>query len=298
MRNMFKDSALQHLFDGQGYIVVPSLLKGETIKKLTDIYNEAYPGDLDPGLHCTLYYDSHAQKKWVNDQVNKILIPIVNNWLEDYTPILVDYPVKGHLTEGDVAMHQDWAFVDEKKHTSLNVWIPLVDVNDENGAYFVLGGSNKIAQTVHGSHIPLPCDVVKYKVQYQNMQYLPMNAGDAIIYDHRLMHRTPPNNSDKKRIALSLNLIPAEAKAIHYYKHADSGKIELLEIEHDFFTKYTYNPAIQNNKIPEGVKSLGFIDDYKYVCFNESQVMPLYRNKSFLQKLKVGMNSFQGKKQS
>jgi hypothetical protein len=291
MRTIFKDSSLQELFDEQGYVVVSSLLKDQTVRELIEIYNEAYPGNLDPGFHCTLYYDSYDQKKMVNDEVNRVLTPIVSNWLENYRPIVVDYPVKGAHTEGDVAMHQDWSFVDEKKHISLNIWIPLIDVTKENGAYFVLKGSNKIAHTIRGSHIPLPCNVVKYKVEYNNMDYLPMKAGDAIIYDHRLMHRTPPNNSSENRIALSLNLIPEEAKPIHYYKHADTERVELLEIEHDFFTKYTYNPAIQTNKLPEGVKSLGFVEDYEYVCFSESQVLPLYRNKSIFQKLKVGINT-------
>lgn len=291
MRDIFKDSSLQDQFNVQGYAVISSFIDQSIVKELIDIYITAYPENMDSGFHCTLYLESDEQKKMVSKEVMRVLDPIARKWLINYKPLVADYPVKGANTKGDVAMHQDWSFVDEKKHISINIWIPLVDVTKENGSYFVLKGSNKIAHTIRGSHIPLPCNVVKYKVEYKNMDYLPMKAGDAIIYDHRLMHRTPPNNSSEKRIALSLNLIPTEAKAIHYYKHADTGRVELLEIDQDFFTKYTYNPTIQTNQLPEGVKSLGFVEDYEYVCFSENQVMPLYRNKSLFQRLKVGINS-------
>lgn len=294
MRTIFKKHSLQELFKKQGYVVISSFLKQGIVEELTNIYNKANPKNLDPGFYCTLYNESDEQKKKVSDKVKRVLKSITSDWLIDYNSLVVDYPTKGALTEGDVAMHQDWVFVDEKKYTSLNIWVPLVDVNRKNGAYYVLKGSNNIEHTIRGSHMPLPCNEVKYKVQYENMTYLPMKAGDAIIYDHRLMHRTPPNTTDKDRIALSLNLIPAEAKPIHYYMHADSGKVELFEIEYDFFTKYKYNPIIRTNKLPDGVKSLGFVEDYKYVCFTEKQVMPLCSNKTLLQKLKVGLNSFKG----
>jgi hypothetical protein len=124
-----------------------------------------------------------------------------------------------------------------------------------------------------------------------------MKAGDAIIYDHRLMHRTPPNNSDEKRIAVSLNIIPEEAKAIHYYQHENDNRVELLEIEPDFFVKYTYNPMVKNNKLPEETKSIGLVQDYKPVYFTERQVMKLYNNKNLFQKIRVNINSWNSSKQ-
>ena len=291
MRTIFKKKSLQDLFDKQGYVIVPSFLKESIVAELTNLHHKTFPENVETAFHCTLYNESDSQKKTVNDEVKRVVQPIADECILNYKALVADFPIKGPQTDGDVAMHQDWTFVNEKKHTSLNIWIPLVDVDDKNGAYFVLKGSHRLKYTIRGSHIDLPCRDVKYKVNYDNMCYLPMKAGDAIIYDHRLMHRTPPNTTDKNRIALSFNLIPSEAKPIHYYKHADSGKIELLEIDFNFFTKYTYNPNIKSNSLPEGTKSLGFVEDYQYVCFTENQVLPLCENKTFIQKVRVGISS-------
>jgi ectoine hydroxylase-related dioxygenase (phytanoyl-CoA dioxygenase family) len=41
--------------------------------------------------------------------------------------------VKSKGENGSLHPHQDWNIVDEREFNSYNIWLPLVDVNAENG---------------------------------------------------------------------------------------------------------------------------------------------------------------------
>jgi hypothetical protein len=84
---------------------------------------------------------------------------------------------------------------------------------------------------------------------------VPLQAGQAIIYDHSLVHATPPNLSGRTRVAANLVVVPQEAQLVHCFLD-DSGPVprcEVFAVSEEFF--------IHNDigKRPEGVPSLGFI---------------------------------------
>ena len=56
----------------------------------------------------------------------------VDEYLNDYTPIIANY-IRKKEGGGEVPLHQNWAFVEEDKFTSVSIWVPLVDSNEENG---------------------------------------------------------------------------------------------------------------------------------------------------------------------
>jgi hypothetical protein len=60
-----------------------------------------------------------------------------------------------------------------------------------------------------------------------------MKAGDAIIYDHRLIHGSPPNLSNKVRLAINMVYIAKESMPVHYvFKNSE---VKMFEVNKDFF---------------------------------------------------------------
>ena len=64
-----------------------------------------------------------------------------------------------------------------------------------------------------------------------------MNAGDAIIYDHRLFHGSPANRSSELRIAINYAMIPNELNSWHLY--LDNNKINAFEVDDEFYLNCT-----------------------------------------------------------
>lgn len=89
--------------------------------------------------------------------------------------------------------HQDWPSM-EASQNSLVVWIPLVDVNKENGSIIIYPGSHK--QGV----LPFTTEGGFAKVEYEGESIQPeMKVGDIAIFSTKLVHESGPILNDTIR---------------------------------------------------------------------------------------------------
>ena len=95
--------------------------------------------------------------------------------------------------------HQDSAYMPHtEKDTHLTVWLPLVDVEVENGALQFLPGSHTSGlQTYHrveGETFAVP--VLSPTSSHTNIDTLEMKKGDLLIFNNLVFHRSLLNCSD------------------------------------------------------------------------------------------------------
>lgn len=105
--------------------------------------------------------------------------------------------------------HQDGPHLDFKKHRpchSLNVFVPLVDVNRANGGTEMVPTTHILGQSGFDGE---PGDKIKPVV------VLP-KAGEAILFDYRLKHRGLANNS-------------ADARPVVYLTYANNSNRKALK---------------------------------------------------------------------
>jgi len=134
--------------------------------------------------------------------------------------------------------HQDWSFVDENEFVSLNVWFPISQTSHKEGALHVYPKSNKWPKTFRGTNIESAVSTIFNDLPINKMTELNVPIGSAVIYDHRLIHASPPNLSENPRIAAAMVCIPKEAELIHYCRENDN--LLVFKIDSTFFYKYTY----------------------------------------------------------
>jgi len=115
-----------------------------------------------------------------------------------------------------VPPHQDWNIVDESRHRSFNVWVPLVNTDAGNGAIQVIPGSHRWLPTVRGPNIPCVFRELHEHLR-ASMTLLPMVPGEVLIYDHRLLHCSGANLSPASRPGAVMGLVQAEAELKHYF---------------------------------------------------------------------------------
>ena len=87
-------------------------------------------------------------------------------------------------------MHQDMTLVDEDYFSGINIWCPMVDLNETNGAIEILPKSHRFYKTYRGSSIPDIYDNVKDEVRGL-MEPCYLKAGEAIIFDQSIIHNSP-----------------------------------------------------------------------------------------------------------
>ncbi len=289
MRNVFKQDELQNQFDKAGYVIVP-FLSADEVAQLRQAYFDtlAFRGGNITGEDVTtvdikerITYDftfidkSIEYKQKVFDIITQAFKTRTDHYLAGYKPIIANFIYKSE-NDGEVPLHQNWAFVDESRYTSVSVWVPLVDSNEQNGTLQMVNGSHKRFGQIRGPLVPWELDDIKNDIIQHYLTPMNVEAGQAVILDDSIVHYSNINRTNDLRLAIQLIMIPEDAVSIHYHYDLEPGKheVKVWEVNQDFYM--SFNPW----KIPDHVKTIGtlrysgsFIDRKQ---FDERFFMPRY----------------------
>ena len=178
--------------------------------------------------------------------------------------------VKDTSESSECPIHQDAQFVDETKGFSISVWVPLCDVNKENGALSILPGSHYDAFNVIRSPT-LPFFFSGSDSLVLN-ELVPMEvkAGTAVILNQSVIHYSPPNHSKSVRKAITAGIKSEGSQMYFHYKVPEKEELEVFEMEDDFLISFKdFGNDIR--KRPYLGKSIGFIP-YKILQLPETEL--------------------------
>ncbi len=276
MRKTLIDPELEAQFQKDGYVSVP-FLSPQEVEELKQYYFNSLeksggtliPADEKVSTKEAITYDftfidkNIEYKKEVFAKITDIFKQHGAKYLENYKPIIANF-IRKRTNDGEVPMHQNWAFVNEYKCASVSIWCPLVDSNRENGTLEVVPGSHKRFGAVRGPMIRSELKDIENDVIEKYMVPLNTKAGEAVILDDSIVHYSSPNLTEGLRLAIQLILIPSEEKSIHHHMdlEVDRNRVEVLEVDYHFYMKF--NPW----KKPSG--DIKRIDKFKYVPFSLS----------------------------
>jgi ectoine hydroxylase-related dioxygenase (phytanoyl-CoA dioxygenase family) len=104
-----------------------------------------------------------------------------------------------------VPWHQDLGLLDPDAEDTfmVNFWIPLVDVSRQNGCLQVVPGSHKRGLMRH-EVIDHHCLIPALEVPDDQCVTCPLRVGDALLFQHKTIHRSLPNRSGQVRWTLDL----------------------------------------------------------------------------------------------
>jgi len=261
MRKVLRDSLLNEQFEKEGFVIIPFLNQVE-VAELKQLYFDTLPnsgGNIqsdDIGAKESISYDftfidkNIDYKRQVYDIITKRFKNQVHEYLEDYKPIIANF-IRKKPKDGEVPLHQNWAFVDERKSTSVSIWCPLVDSNEQNGTLQVVPGSHKRFGEFRGPMVPWELNNIKEDIIKNHLKPMNLKAGEAVILDDSIVHYSALNLTDDLRLAIQLILIPQEETSIHYHLDAERNphKIEVLEVDVDFYMQFNPWKKVENKKI-------------------------------------------------
>jgi hypothetical protein len=237
---VFNDPLLQKQFEDKGYVVVPSLLNRLETEKLSSLCQQG-KNDSSGFFYTTHFSSDPAYKQQVHDAITAVVFPRATSYLNNFAPLFANFMIKNPDPKNAMDLHADWAYVEEPEHHSVSIWIPLVDVNEENGCLGIIEGSHKILNAIRG---PLIHQTSRQRDNLWVKKYgklLPMKAGDAILYDHALLHYSPPNKTSSVRPAINLSAAPANVQWIHYCMPEHAKAIEKYRVpDTNFFIRYNH----------------------------------------------------------
>ncbi len=271
IRNHFSDIHINKVVERNGFAVVP-FASAEELQDLKLFYN-TLPETNSKGTYVTMFHPSYEYRKKVEQKIRQLFAAKAEKMLINYRVLFTNYMVKEPGPEGGFPVHQDWTYVDETKYASYAFWIPLSDVGVTNGALHVVPGSHKFITHLRGPFVHEPFRELSEEIKKKYSQPVNLKAGEALIWDHRLIHYSLPNLSNQPRIAFTLILVPENVEVIHCFgKNNPSKSIDEVEV-FDVDTTFYLNYIISNR--PENVKQKAIIEQ-NHISFCSDEMEAIY----------------------
>lgn len=229
------DDGLQTHLEEFGYVVFDALEPAD-VAVIREIVDEVYPLPRS-GFHASNVDGDHQFRRDVHDRVGPLLEERLAPLLDDHVLFSTLSTMKFPGQDSGFVVHQDWTVVDENHYRGVNIWCPLVDTDEHNGGMLVLPGSHLHLGAVRcGPDWPDWYQAPGVRVTWDDMLPIAVRVGQALMFDHRLLHSSGPNHSDELRPAVVAAMAPRSAGLFHWFRPTtDARELEVLSIDSDFF---------------------------------------------------------------
>lgn len=267
---ILQDQKLEQQLKDDGVIVIPQFLDKHAVDDLFD-YNAAnQPEFVHNSIINSVWHSSDQDYK----------VRTIKKIIDVYTPScekhFVDYKIFGgsfviKLPDGggESCPHVDFGIVNEDIYRSFNLWVPLVPLTEDNGALKVLKGSHKLGKHVfRGPNIP-DQTIDTREWLWENMETYLLEPGDAILYDHKAIHGSKPNNSRRPRVATSCAITNTGADMVLYFW--DDSKQKVVA----YVTEPEYLLTNNHDRLPTDLKIVGEWDySFEQLTLSDLGVKP------------------------
>jgi ectoine hydroxylase-related dioxygenase (phytanoyl-CoA dioxygenase family) len=216
--------------------------------------HEALGVDPEVPYWASSVHPDRATAQAVDRDLKAQVGPALRRLLAGHSPFLAAFITKGS-GGGDVGLHPDWTYTDERRDRTWLCWCPLVDTDVANGTMWVLPASHRAIHGLRGSgDFPSPVEGIEADLLARHARPVPLAAGEALVYDAALVHGSGPNRSDRARPVTAVALAPDDAPLVHFHREGD-GPVEGFVIDAGYYTAQPFGTR------PEGYEALAPWDE-------------------------------------
>jgi hypothetical protein len=244
-RARFKDENLEKQFEKDGYVLIRNWVSDEQVNKMRQVFKDRYKApDFSTNIWNTLIMADESVRREVSDRLLQQLSPSIDKYFYDYMETFAYFLTKPvDEAPREVALHSDSSAVNEEKYEYLAIWLPLVDVDKNNGCMYIIPGSQKLFTYEQPFAIDWPYpDLAKPLKKYAID--LPMKAGDLLIFSGKTLHGSYPNRSKDARPVVGSGIIHPETEMLYFYYDQEKNMVKVYEVDPWFYFRNEYNEPI------------------------------------------------------
>lgn len=234
---IFTDTNIEEEFLLKGYVVVPKVLKQAVVQELLD-YHFSSNNQLETGFKTSVWSDNKTYRKQTFDLLKPIYDTALKYILIDHEGIMGNYMIKEPQEGSFIDIHADWCFTEEPDTIAINAWVPLVDTSIQNGCLRILPYSHHFNYHIRGRQITHQFEDLKALMEDLSEDVI-VQAGDLVLFNVACIHHSRDNQSQDKRPAVSMVMVPKQARLLHYTAHNDTHIRKIMVNDPYFFSKYS-----------------------------------------------------------
>lgn len=232
---MFKSSSVQQTILRNGFALIDNVglqNKTEQLQK----YIVANFQFSEAAFYYSLLNNSFEQNKTLQKFIKEILNDFYETSFFEYRTFSESFLSKPPQTSEELLLHQDFCYTNENKFPAYNIWIPLMDVNENNGAIFVLPGSHLWYKNYRSSSLPTARISMKKFLSHQIVK-VNMKRGQALLFHPALFHGSFPNNTSENRVIVTATITHKEADFLYYHREEKSDEVEVYRLDEDAYLR-------------------------------------------------------------
>ncbi|MFN8236825.1 MAG: phytanoyl-CoA dioxygenase family protein [Chitinophagales bacterium] len=238
-----------------GFVVI-DLLDEREVNYLNDL-SKKYLVSTTTDFISSSHFLSVEDSRYINQELHKIITPRIQNLFPELDLLggTLATKVKGKAV---LKTHNDWSIVDEEKYNSYNLWVALVDTDNRNGTLGLIPGSHLWKTDLRGLNIPGVYE--KYTPEFLKIGWEPsLKAGQAILYNHKLIHYSRPNLTDLPRNVAIVGMKDKEA-GLRVSFTLDHQSINTYEATEEDFYRFDAQKILKNRLIHSIILTKSAID--------------------------------------
>lgn len=253
MSKTLTDSQITH-FRQNGYVSPVRVMSEEAAKEVCSRLSAFELNNGGP-LRGELRHKSHLLFKFLSDVVQneRIIDAIEDIYGSDLLCWTTNFFIKEANTSAYVSWHQDSTYWGLSAPDVVTAWVALTDSNETNGAMAVMPGTHLMDQIPHkdtfsADNLLTRGQEVAVQVEESKAVRLDLKPGEMSLHHVRLIHGSPPNLSNDRRIGFAIRYIPTSVKQLF----GDDSATLVRGV--DRFNSFSHEPIPTSDMQPEMLK--------------------------------------------
>lgn len=241
-------------FKDLGYVSKLRVIDAKQTQAIRELLEDFEKRQGSP-LHGSQRHKTHLLFPWLNDLVRetKIVDAIEDLYGHNILCWTTNFFIKEANDPGFVSWHQDSTYWGLSSPDVVTAWIALSPSNKSNGAMAVIPGSHAMEQIPHRdtyskNNLLTRGQEVAVEVDEGESVTLELEPGEMSLHHVRIIHGSPPNNSDTRRIGFAIRYIPT------YVKQVEGDDSATLVRGEDTFKTFAHEPRAIQEMEPAFVK--------------------------------------------
>ncbi len=242
---LFKQQIYNDEFNQNGFVIFKGVLNNE-IESIRKVYHQTLANKSKSGLYESTGASSTNENNYINEQIRNILLPFVENTFKDYTFYGGAFLVKSPVKSSELPLHQDWSFVNEATDSALFFWMPLQNVNRENGTIYLIPKSHSFFD-LYRSGSYNSNRISRFFIPKKEILNMELKDGDILMYSPALFHGSYKNSTPAERVVSTALLTNKNAPFQYIHKISSTQAAIYLITPESYLNDINY---LSKGKVP------------------------------------------------
>jgi non-haem Fe2+, alpha-ketoglutarate-dependent halogenase len=219
MPKLLSPSEIEHYRD-QGFIH-PIRVMSKTEAAALHARLERFERETGGPLEGSFRHKSHLLFTWLAELVRhpRILDAVEDLYGGDLLCWSSNFFIKERESPAFVSWHQDSTYWGLDRPDVVSAWVAFTPASDANGAMRVIPGSHKLDQIAHRDtfakhNLLTRGQEIAVDVDEREAVTIELEPGEMSLHHVRLVHGSPPNLSEDRRIGFAIRYVPTSVRQI------------------------------------------------------------------------------------